>query len=301
MSTIRVGRRRLEISHPDKVLFPDDRITKADLVDYYRRVARVMVPQVRGAPVMMERYPNGIGAHGFIQKEISGSFPDWVPRVEVPKRGGTLVHALANDAATLAYLAGQGCVTIHTWLSRVPHLDQPYRMIFDLDPSADRFDWVRDGARALRTLLEELGLVPFLKTTGSRGLHVVVPLDERAGTDEVRTFANDVACVLAQADPERFTTEFRKKERGERVYLDVARNGYAQTAVAPYAVRARKGAPVATPVDWSELDVPDFGPQRFSLLDVPERLEHHGDPWAGMGRQARSLRRPRRRLDALLG
>jgi bifunctional non-homologous end joining protein LigD len=300
VSTIRIGRRRLEISHPDKVLFPDDGITKADLVEYHRRVARFMVPHTKGAPVMLERYPDGIGGHGFIQKEISGTFPAWVPRVEIPKKGGTVVHALADNAATLVYLAAQGCLTVHTFTSRVPQLDRPYRLIFDLDPSADRFEWVRDGARGLRRILDELGLVPFLKTTGSRGLHVVVPLDGRSGFDEVRPFAQDVAAVLARADPERFTTEFHKKERGDRVYLDVARNGYAQTAVAPYSVRARKGAPVATPVDWSELDDPDFGPRRFSLFDVPERLEQNGDPWAGMGRQARSLRRPRRRLGALL-
>ena len=292
------GRR---ISNPDKLLFPDDGITKADLVDYYTRVAPVMVPHLRGRPVMLERFPDGIGdGGGFFQKKVSDHFPEWVPRIEVAKKGGTVVHPCVDGVATLAYLAGQATVTFHAWLSRADRLDVPDQVVFDLDPSGVGFDVVRRAALDLRELLEDLGLAVFVKTTGSRGLHVVSPLRRQDGFDEVRAFARGVAEVLVERNPDCLTVEARKAQRGDRVYVDVLRNGYAQTAVAPYTVRARKDAPVATPVEWQELDEPGFGPRRWTLANVGERLASGGDPWAGMGRHARSLTRPRRRLEALV-
>jgi bifunctional non-homologous end joining protein LigD len=293
-SEVLVEGRRIAISNPDKLLFPRDGITKADLVGYYLRIAPVMVPHLRGRPLMLQRYPDGIEGKGFYQKDASEHFPDWVRRVEVPKAGGTVNHVVCDDAATLVYLAGQACITPHAWTSRVDRLDRPDRMIFDLDPPGDRFDLVRRAARQLRELLEGLGLVPFLMTTGSRGAHVVVPLSRDDRQDTVRDFAHAVAGLLARGDPHRLTIEQRKAKRGDRLFVDVMRNGYAQTSVPPYAVRPLPGAPVATPLDWRELG--SARPQRHGIRTIFRRLGRKPDPWAEIDAHARSLDEPWRLL-----
>ena len=288
----------VEISKPDKVLFPDDGITKAELAGYYERIAERMLPHVRGRPVHMQRFPDGIDGEEIQQKQVPDYFPDFVRRVEVERKGGgSVTHAVIDNPETLVYLAGQGCITPHTWLARSDRLDHPDQLIFDLDPSGDSLDPVRAAARALKALLEELGLVPYLKTTGSRGYHVVVPLDRGAPFDRARAFAREVAAVLAARDPRRFTVEQRKDKRGDRVYLDTARNAYAQTAVAPYAVRALPGAPVACPIDWRDLGRVE--PRAFTLRTAMRRLARRRDPWAGMWDDARPLREPGRRLERL--
>ena len=297
----------LNVSHPDRVVFPDARgpggvpqeaLTKGDVVEYHRRVAPVMVRHLRGRPLMLERYPEGIGGFRVIQKEVPDHFPEWVHRVEVPKEGGTVTHAVVNDEDALVYLANQGCLTFHTWLSTAERIYHPDQLIFDLDPpSAGAFDVVRDTARRLRALLEEaLELVPFVKTTGSRGLHVVVPLDRSATFDEVRAFARDVAEVLVAGDPGRLTTEVRKAKRGGRLFVDVLRNGYAQTAVVPYSLRARPGAPVATPLDWDEVNS-RLDPARYNLKNLFRRLGRKADPWKDMAAHSRPLEPGRRRLE----
>ena len=290
--------RTVEISNPDKVLFPDDGITKQELARYYQRVAEAMLPHVRGRPVHMQRFPDGIGGEQIQQKQVPDYFPDFVRRAKVSRRGGgSVTHAVIDNPETLVYLADQACVTPHTWLSRTDKLDNPDQLIFDLDPAGDDLDVVRGGATALRELLEQLGLATYLKTTGSRGFHVLVPLDRRAGFDQARAFARDVAKLLAEREPKRFTVEQRKDKRRGRLYLDTARNAYAQTAVAPYAVRALPGAPVACPVDWDELGRVE--PQQFTLRSLPRRLARKRDPWAGIWDEARSLREPSRRLEGL--
>lgn len=291
----------VEISNPDKVLFPDDGLTKADLAAYYGRVAETMLPHLTGRPLHLQRFPDGIDGEEIHQKRVPGYFPDFVRRVEVPKRGGgILTHAVAENAETLVYLADQAVVTPHTWLSRVDELDCPDQVAFDLDPSRRGFDALRDVVRSLKDILEDVGLVPFVKSTGSRGLHVVAPLDRSANFDIVRAFARDVAEVVAARDPGRLTTEQRKEKRRGRLYVDTARNAYAQTAVAPYAVRARRGAPVAVPLSWDEVGRKDFHPERYTLRNVFRRLSRKGDPWADIGRHARALSRARGRLDELL-
>jgi bifunctional non-homologous end joining protein LigD len=284
------------------VLFPGEGITKGEIVDYYRRVAPVMVPHLRGRPLMLERYPKGIAGPGFYQKDIPDSFPSFVHRVEVAKEGGTLVHAVCDDEETLVYLANQGALTFHTWTSRVDRLHQPDMVVFDLDPpgAAGGFPVVRTAARHLREMLDDLGLVPFLKTTGSRGLHVVAPIEPSGGFDEVRAFAFAVAELLVARDPGRLTTEVRKAKRGGRVFVDVLRNGYAQTLVAPYAVRARPAAPVATPLDWDELTGRRLAPDRYTVRNLFRRLGAKADPWSPMVGQTRSLDGARRRLEELI-
>ncbi len=281
----------VEISHPEKVMFPDAGITKGDLVDYYRRVAGIMLPHLAGRALSMQRFPDGIEGKSFFQKDAPDYFPDWIHTEEVPKEGGSVNHVVCDDAATLVYLAGQAVLTPHVWLSRVDDLDHPDRMIFDLDPPDDDAERagaeVRRAARRVRDALEALGLPTFLMTTGSKGFHVVVPLRRRESFDQVRSFARGLSRRLAADDPERLTVEPRKAQRAGRVFLDYLRNGYAQTSVAPYAVRARPGAPVATPVGWDELDGLD--PRRYTVRNLFRRLARKEDPWAGIANYAVDL------------
>jgi bifunctional non-homologous end joining protein LigD len=293
---VRIGRRALSLSSLDKVLFPDVGVTKGDLIEHYRRVAARMVPHMKGRPVSMQRYPDGIEKEGFYQKDAPDYFPDWIRRVTVEKKGGTVEHAICDDAATLVYLANQNCITPHVWLSRADRLHHPDRLIFDLDPPGEDFDDVRFAAGAVRELLRELGLDPFPMTTGGRGLHLLMPLDRRADFDVVRDFARDVAEVLARRHPDRLTTEARKNKRRGRLFLDIMRNSYAQTAVPPYAVRAKAGAPVAVPIAWREVSDPGLTGSRWNTRNVASRLRKK-DPWQGLSRHARSLTGPRRKLD----
>ena len=302
---MKVGRRQIEIGNADKVLFRGDGITKRDLAAYYRDIAEVMLPHLRGRPVAMQRFPDGIAKRGFYQKDVPKHFPGWVRTAFVSKESGSLHQVVVENAATLVYLADQAVVTPHVWLSRVGRIARPDRMVFDLDPPGRnyraRFDNVRWAARRLRELLERIGFVPFVQTTGSRGLHVVVPIDRGQGFDEVRALARAIARRMAVAHPGRLTVEQRRAKRGRRVFIDVLRNAWGQTVVAPYAVRARPGAPVATPLDWRELDRSDLGPRRHGLDSVRRRLGQKEDPWAGMGRRAHSLEVARRALQRLDG
>jgi bifunctional non-homologous end joining protein LigD len=301
--TVRVGRITVELSHTGKVLFPDDNITKGDLVTYYQGAAEAMLTWLRDRPAAMRRYPDGITTAGIMQKNVPHYFPDWVTRAEVRKQGGSLHQVICDKPAIIVYLANQACIELHAFLSRLDRIDNPDQLIFDLDPpDADRFGDVRSAALLLREVLQdELGLATFLKTTGGKGLHVHVPLDAQADFDAAREFAQDVAALLTVRNPGLVTTEQRKDKRGERVYLDVMRNAYAQLAVAPYSVRARPGAPVATPLSWEELD-DKLRPGQFTIRTVAERvsdLSGSDDPWAGMGRRAAGLARAQERLRRL--
>jgi bifunctional non-homologous end joining protein LigD len=297
-TVIKAGRRSVEISRPGKVLIPPE-ITKADLARYYERIAPTMLPHLRGRPVSMERFPDGVDGQRLVHKNVPGHFPGWIDRVKVPKRGGSVTHVVASEAATLVYLANQASVTPHVWLSRADRLDRPDRLIFDFDPSdGTSFADVRAAARAAGDLLRELGLAPFAMTTGSRGVHVTVPLQRRADFDAVRDFARDLAEVMVASD-DGLTLEQRKANRGDRIYVDVGRNAYAQTAVPPYAVRPRRNAPVAAPLEWDELSRDDLAPDEWTIESIFGRLQEKGDPWAEIGRAARPLGEARKRLDRL--
>jgi bifunctional non-homologous end joining protein LigD len=290
----------VEVTHPDRVLFPDPSskkgITKRDLVDYYGEVADTMLPLLRGRALSVQRFPRGIGEQGFVQQDFADSLPDWMSGVEVAKEGGTVVHPLAERREALRWLANQNCITLHIWQSRRDRLHNPDRLVFDLDPSDTDFAVVRATARATAGVLDDLGLACYVQTTGSRGLHVVVPVRPDTDFDTARQFARDVADVVAADDAKHRTVEVRKDKRGGRVYLDIMRNAYAQTTVAPYSVRARAGAPVATPLEWDELDTRGLRADRFTIRDVPKRLAGQRDPWADMSRHARSLSGPAERL-----
>jgi bifunctional non-homologous end joining protein LigD len=298
-ATIRAGRRTVEISRPDKPLFPCG-ITKLELAGYFERVSAPMLSHIAGRPLNLERYPDGIEGHRIIQQHASQHFPEWVTRIRVPAAKGTVEHVVADHPATLVYLAGQACITLHPWLSRGDRLDRPDRLIIDLDPSDDKPADVRRAAQTIGETLRELGLEPWAMATGSRGYHVVVPLRRRAGFDEVREFARGVATLAATRDPHTFTNEQRKAKRGGRILIDVMRNAYAHTAVAPYSPRPRDGAPVATPLHWEELSERSTRPDRWTVRTVPGRLEQGGDPWREMSRHLQTLGAATRRLEEAL-
>ena len=293
---VRADGREIEISRPEKVLFPEDGITKGELIEYYARIAPWLLPHLQDRPLTLERYPNGIDTKRFFQKEVSSYFPDWIQRATMEKVGGRVTHVVCNDTATLVYLANQACVTPHIFLSRLDKVHYPDQLVFDLDPQGDDFEVVRSTARAFKQLLDELGLPAFLKTTGSRGLHVVVPLQRREEYEPVRDFAREVAAIVVGQAPKERTMEQLKAQRGDRVFIDTNRNGYAQLVAPAYAVRARKGAPVSVPLDWAELKKKSLKSNSFTIKTVFNRLDKADDPWAEFWASAVSLTKARRAL-----
>ena len=288
--TLTVARRQIRITHADRPVFPEQSLTKLDLALHYERVAPLMLPYIKNRPLALQAYPDGIGGEGFFMKAVPKYFPEWVKRATMRKKGGTITHVLAQDAATLVYLAGQNVVTVHTWLSRADKPYQPDRLTLDFDPSGGGFAEVRADARTAGECTRDLCLTPSSMPTGSRGVHVVCPLRRSAGFPEVHAFARALAEAMVREDPRHLTLEWRKADRGERIYLDVNRIAYAQHAVAPYTVRARPQAPVAVPLHWDELSDRRLRPDRWTIKNVAGRLED-GDPWAGMMRHARGLPR----------
>jgi bifunctional non-homologous end joining protein LigD len=269
---MKVGSYDVEVTNPEKVFFPGDGLTKGDLIRYYREVADTILPHMRGRPISMERFPEGIGVEGFYQKEIPPYFPDWVDRVSVElKDDRSQFQVVCEKAATLVFLADQGCITPHTWLSRRERLDCPDKMIFDLDPPGEDFEPVRRAAFLVKEFADDLLMPSYVMTTGSHGLHVVIPLDASQDFDTVRAFAQAMAESLASRHAAGLTTEIRKEKRKGRIFLDTLRNAYGQTSVPPYAVRPRSGAPVATPLSWDELHDTALH-ARISLAPLTDRL-----------------------------
>ncbi len=280
------------ITHPEKVLFPDDGITKGELASYYEAIAPVMLPHIKARPITMERYPAGIGRKGFIQKDVSKGFPPWLQRVEVPKKDGTVHHPIVTDTRSLLWIVNQNTITPHVWISRAPDLYHPDICVFDLDPAEDeKPDVLRAAALALRGLLDELGLPSWVKTSGSKGFHIVVPLDGKADMGDVARFAHAVGTLLVKRDPAHLTQEFHKKDRGGRILVDTGRNGYSATHAAVYAVRAKPGAPVSAPCTCEEIERGTVGPQSFTLRTMGARVAEVGDVWSDMRKRRRSLTR----------
>lgn len=278
------------ITHPEKVLFPDDGITKGEVAAYYEAVAPVLLPHLRGRPVTMERYPAGIGAKGFWQKDVSRGFPEWLERVEVKKKGGVVHHAIVNDVEALRWVANQNTITQHVWTSRAPDLAHPDVCVFDLDPaSGDEAASVRQAARALRDLLAELGLRAWVKTSGSKGFHLLVPLDGTSTMGQAARFADAVGALAVQRWPDMLTQEFAKADRGGRIYMDTGRNGYSATFAAPYTVRAKPGAPVSAPCTWEEVEAGRVHPASFTLRTMPARVAELGDVWGDLYAEGQSL------------
>lgn len=279
--TIQIGSRSIQADHLDKVFFPGEGITKGDILDYYRRIAERMLPFLKDRPLTMERYPDGIEEDGFYQKEAPDYFPEWIRRVSIPVKSDqeSQQQLICDDEASLVYLVDQGTLTFHPWLSRSDRLDYPDKLIFDLDPPSEDFEPVRFAARALHQILGEVELASSLMTTGSSGLHVIVPLDRQAKFEDVRSFAKDLSNLLAEREPKKLTTEMNKDKRGKRLFLDYLRNSYGQNSVAPYTLRPLPGAPVATPLRWDELSDGDLVSQTYTISNIFRRLGQIDDPW----------------------
>jgi bifunctional non-homologous end joining protein LigD len=288
------------ITHPEKLLFPADGISKGELAAYYEGVASAMLPHLCDRPVTMERYPSGIEAKGFMQKDVAKGYPEWLVRIEVAKKGGTLHHPLINDSRSLGWLANQNCITPHVWSARAPALVHPDLCVFDLDPSEEDASALRGATLAVRELLSELGLRSWLKTSGSKGYHVVVPLDGRARYEQVWEFAHAVGAVLVKRHPEALTQEFIKSDREGRILVDTGRNGYGATFAAAYAVRARPGAPVSAPCTWKELENGELGPRSLTLRGMRDRLAAMGDLWSDLHAEPHALEAPLAQVRTML-
>jgi bifunctional non-homologous end joining protein LigD len=284
------------ITHPDKILFPADGITKGDLAAYYEAIAPIMLPHVRNRPLTMERYPAGIGGTGFWQKDVSKGFPSWLKRVRVRKKDGWLHYPLITDLRSLLWVTNQNTITQHVWTSRVPRVSYPDVCVFDLDPSVDDAPAVRKAALDLRDLLEEIGLTTWVKTSGSKGFHIVVPIDGKTSIGAVVRFAGAVGRLFVSRAPDRLTQEFSKADRAGRIYVDTGRNSPGATFAAAYTVRARPGAPVSAPCTWAEIERGRVHPQTFTVRNMRARLDDVGDLWADMLRRGRSLTRAMAKL-----
>ena len=275
-------------SNVDRVMFPDSGITKAELIAYYHSIADYMLPELRDRPISVVRYTKGIDQPGFFQKHYQKHYPAWLDKQELGTKT-RVVYPIVDSTAGLVYLANQGSIEFHVWTSRRSVPGYPDQLVFDLDPPDGRFDLVRKTAPILRELFGQLGLPAFVKTTGSKGLHVVAPLDGRAAFGEVAALCNRIARVLCARHPDLVTSEFYKKDRKGRLFLDTMRNAPGATAIAPYSVRGRPGAPIAMPIEWNELDDPTLAPNGFRLRDIRERLARVGDPWARLRERLGSI------------
>lgn len=287
------------ITHPDKILFPDAGITKGELAAYYTAIAPTMLPHLSGRPVTLERYPGGIAAKGFWQKDVSKGFPSWLERVEVPKKDGVVHHPVVTDVDSLLWTTNQNTITHHVWASRVPDLNRPDVCVFDLDPPDDNVAGVHAAALELRDLLARLGLRSWVKTTGSKGFHIVVPLDETATMSTAARFANAVGGMFVSLAPDRLTQKFAKADRHGRIYVDTGRNGYHSTFAAAYTVRARPGAPVSAPCTWDEVENGAVQPRSFTLRNMADRVAQVGDLWADLPQHGQSLTQAMEKLRAM--
>ena len=269
------------LSHPDKLYFPEAGITKLELAQYYATVAPQLLPHLAGRPLSLVRCPDGWPKQCFYQKHADRAVHEAVTRVEVPEGKGTATYLGADSAASLAALVQWGVIELHPWGSRTPRLDRPDRLIFDFDPD-EGLGWsdLVVAVGLLRTLLDEMKLVGFLKTTGGKGLHVVLPIRAALTWDDAKSFTRAVADFLVRTFPDRFTATLSKDRRKGKIFIDYLRNAEGATAIAPYAVRARSNAPVATPIDWAEL-ARDVRFDHFNIRNVPSRIAQlKADPWA---------------------
>jgi bifunctional non-homologous end joining protein LigD len=267
------------LTNQDRVVFPDAGITKSEVIAYYRAIADAMVPNLAGRPLTVERFTKGVDQGGFFQKHWQKHYPAWLDSAELG--GKTRVkYPVVDQPAGLVYLANQGGIAFHVTTSRKSAPMHPDIIVFDLDPPDGGFAMVREVALLLRDVLDELSLTPFVKTTGSKGLHVVAALDGTADYSAVHTLCNNLATLLATRRPDLITTEFYKKDRKGRLFFDTMRNAPGATFVAAYSLRGKPNAPVSAPVTWKEVEDDALRPDGFTLRDVPARLDRLGDPWA---------------------
>ena len=286
----------IAISHPDKPLYPEAGLSKLDLARYYAAVGKWIVPHLRDRPLSLFRCPDGWGAQCFFQKHADRSVHASVARVQVPEGRGTATYLSADSTTAVVALLQWGVLELHPWGAREPSLDRPDRLIFDFDPDSD-VPWpvLVESVQLCRKLLEEIGLTGFLKTTGGKGLHIVVPIRPTLDWSAARGFTRAVADKLTESFPERFMATAAKSKRGGKIFIDYLRNTQGATAVAPYSLRARANAPVATPIEWEELSA-EVRFDHFNARSVPRRLAAmKRDPWAALSGTRQTVTRAMQR------
>lgn len=288
---ISINNREIVLSKTGKELFPESGITKSEVNDYYRKIWTYVKPYAEDRPMVLQRFPDGIDKEGFFQKKVPVYFPGWIDTiaVDVKQEDTKEDYVNCNSEETIVYLSNQACLTMHAWLSKKKELDKPDRMAFDLDPADDDFEKVRKTALSLKGLLDSGNIPCFPMITGSRGLHVLIPLEAENGFDEVREIARQIAVKVAEKDNKIFTTETSKDKRGNRVFIDYLRNAYGQTTVLPYSLRALGEAPVATPLSWDEVGDKNLGPRKYNMKNIFRRLSRKEDPWKNMHKNVPAL------------
>ena len=300
--TVRRGQREVRLSSADRVLFPEDGVTKGDLWDYYAAVAPALVPHLRNRPFTMKRFREGAARGFFFQKDAPKGMPDWIPTKRFrtwPREGESRLvdFPLVNDELAVLWMVQMHCIDMNAWYSRVDKPERPDFVLFDLDPPDGEFGLGVRVAHLVHGLLEELGVRGYVKTSGADGVHVLVPVTRRSTFDQAREFADGVAQVLAERHPGLVTTEWRKaKRRG--VFLDARQNGWGKTIASVYSVRPKRGAPVSTPLHWEEL-TEDVTPRDFGMAEALDRLERHGDLFRPVLEEPQALAPARRELERL--
>jgi len=292
----------VKLTSPDRVLYPDDGVTKGDLFAYYGQVAPQIVPHLKNRPFTMKRYPHGITGEVFFQKQAPKGMPDWIPTRQfrtLPREGGPRLvdFPLVNSGEALLYMVQMNCIDMNAWYSRVDKPDRPDFVLFDLDPPDGGFELAIEVAHLIHELLDELDLPAYVKTSGADGIHVVAPITRRSTFPQTYDFAEKASLLLERRHPGKITTEWLKKKR-EGVLVDHRQNGHGKTIASVYSVRPKPGAPVSTPLRWGEL-TPKVRPRDFGLAEALDRIDRHGDLFAPVLEEPRPLAPAARKLDRL--
>lgn len=288
---IKINNKEISLSKTDKILYPDSDITKADIIEYYRKIWENIAPYATDRPLVMQRFPDGIQEQGFFQKKISDYFPGWIETITIKEKESNekAEYVNCNKEETIAYLANQGSLVLHGWLSKKSNVNKPDKMVFDLDPSDNDFEKVKQGALLLKELLDQGNIHSYPLITGSKGIHVIIPLKEKDDFDDIRNVAKQIAEIVTKRDDKNFTTETSKNKRGHKVFVDYLRNSYGQTSILPYSLRAIDNAPVAVPLDWDEIKDKELDPQKYNISNIFHRISQKQDPWKDMNKNAVDL------------
>ncbi len=289
---IKAGKQVIQVSNPDKILYPDDKITKLQVIQYYEKIANLMLPYLKDRPLTMHRFPDGISKEGFFQKEVPEYFPPWIEKIKLDnKTGGDTTYLLCQNKETLLYITEQACITPHIWLAKYDKPNHPDKIVFDLDPATpEDFESVRQTALLIKETLDKLELNTFIMTTGSKGVHVIIPIEREHTFEQTRLFAQKIAKNIAKNNPDKITVEQRKEKRKNRLFIDTTRNAYAQTSVAPYSLRAKKTAPIATPITWKDLENKNLNAKTYNINNIFQHLQNTPNPWKNITQQTNTLK-----------
>lgn len=288
------------LTNLDKIFWKRDGYTKGDVIEYYEKVAKTILPYLKNRPMVLNRHPNGIDGKSFFQKNNDiTKLPSWVETVAVPHKDRTIRYLLVQDKETLIYVANLGCIELNPFHARISSLDKPDYLLIDLDPESVHFDRVIEAAHIIRQLLDDLGLRNYCKTSGGRGLHIYVPLNAQYDFAQAQTMAKLIALLAQEKLPKLISLERSPARRQKRIYVDFPRNSQTQTIAAPYCLRPRPHAPVSTPLDWKEVK-PGLDPLEFNIESVPGRIKKVGDLFKPVIGRGVNLQRGLERLKKII-